>query len=1410
MGTQSHGLRRRMTRWLTGYRVMGEVYPSIRDRFFYLAGVFGDTRRSVFGPPAGSDKGGISMRDTYYPLTHAQKRIWYTEKFYPGTSISNLSGFGKLKSETEIDCNLVIDAIRQVVRLNEPMRLRLAIGDGEEPTQYVSAYQEFDIEWFDCGKFGDVQEILAWGQVEASKPMTLYDSDLFHVALFQISDKESWVFVKVHHVIADGISIVLLGNQIVDMYLELAKGNHEGGMDPISYAEHIQSELDYERSERFQKDKAYWNAKFESIPESTSLKRNESQRIRTEAVRLSKDISKSTQQNIESFCRENNVGVLSLFLSLVDIYISRATGQGDVVVGTFMGNRTSKKEKLMLGMFVSTVPIRTHVDDNLDFLTFVHQKMKDQMTIIRHQKYPYTVLVNDLRKRQSNTNRLFGISLEFQVMQWFQKENISYLTEPLFSGNEINDISIHVKARWDTGTLQMDMDYRTELFSSDEMENFYQSIIALLEDALAHPTKKISELEICSEEEKHRLLMHCHQPRISFPPNMTLHHLFEQQAAKFPEQAAVVYEGTRITYKELNERSNRLARILREKGIGRNSPVAIWMNRSEGIATAIMGVLKAGGAYVPIDPDLPEERIRFMIEDSGAKVLITEQRLVRRYNLQVATTLVLDEGHLNEGESGNLSQDVGPQDLAYIIYTSGTTGYPKGVMIEHFQVQHLIEGLRNQVYAAYETPLNVAIVAPFHFDASVQQIFASLLLGHTLFIVPKSYVSDGRVLAEYYRSNRIDVTDGTPAHLQMLLAAGNLQGVALRHMLIGGEALPHATVRGLLELFLESGLAPTITNVYGPTECCVDASAFDISPIPSAAHSGSTYVPIGRPLGNHRLYILDAYGRMQPAGVQGELYIAGDGVGRGYLNLPEVTQEKFTADPYVPGERMYKTGDLARMLPDGNVEFLGRKDDQVKIRGYRIELGEIEAVLQKHVRVEKAVVLARLNEQTGSELCAYVLCKNTGNPITVAEFREYLSTKLPSYMLPSYFVQLEQMPLTSSGKVDRKALLRHEVAAVSGRDYAPPANELEAQVAQIWEDVLGMERVGVYDNFFELGGHSLKAIAFLSLLHKTCGVEVPLQALFETPTVSAIARYIAEADRSLFESIEPAEASDVYPLSFAQQRVYIVSQFEDAGIGYNMPAAVMIEGLIDIPRLEQSFRQLIHRHEALRTSFVTVDGVPMQKVDDQVAFQIVLTERGQESLESTIASFVRPFNLSQAPLIRLGLVPLAEDKHVLLFDMHHLISDGVSIGIILDDLVRLYEGERLPGLRLQYKDYAAWQSRQMSSGYPIEEKYWLERLSGELPVLQLLTDYPRPPVQNFEGDRVSIVLHKVLTEKLNRLAEKNGTTLYMVMLAAYYVLLANYTGEEDILVGTPVAGRNHADLEGIVGMFVNTLAIRTN
>ena len=571
-------------------------------------------------------------------------------------------------------------------------------------------------------------------------------------------------------------------------------------------------------------------------------------------------------------------------------------------------------------------------------------------------------------------------------------------------------------------------------------------------------------------------------------------------------------------------------------------------------------------------------------------------------------------------------------------------------------------------------------------------------------------------------------------------------------------------------------------------------------------------ITIGKPIANTSIWIMDHMNRLLPIGMYGELCIAGDGLARGYLNRPDLTAEKFIMHPLIAGERMYRTGDLARWDVDGNIEYIGRIDDQVKIRGYRMELGEIEACLLGHASIREGIVMVLEDAEGQKKLCAYIVANE---PIPSMELRAYLSQQLPSYMLPSYWVQLEQLPLTSNGKVDRKALPQPQEEMGSDASYNAPRNEVEWKLAGIWQDVLGVELIGLADHFFDRGGHSLKAMNLLSRIHQEFAVEVSVSTLFATPTLQEIAAAITTgmestlAVESNYAPIVAVAPQAYYPVSSAQRRLFILQQLEEAGTAYNMPSVLLLEGSLDRGRLERAFHGLIQRHEILRTSFEMVGGEPVQRVHETLDLELHYMEAEEDAVQSLATRFVRPFALNEAPLIRAGVIQRSSEQHVLLFDMHHIISDGVTMGVIVQEFMDLYANKSLPPLRTQYKDYAVWQQGiKQSESMQQQEAYWLRVLGGEMPVLNMPLDYARPTVQQFAGDQVSFQLDKAMTARLKQVAAGSGSTLYMVLLAVYNVMLHKYTGQEDIVVGSRIAARSHAELERMVGMFVNTLAMR--
>lgn len=881
----------------------------------------------------------------------------------------------------------------------------------------------------------------------------------------------------------------------------------------------------------------------------------------------------------------------------------------------------------------------------------------------------------------------------------------------------------------------------------------------------------------------------------------TIHELFERQVEAVPENLAVLYDGDGLTYRELNERANRFARTLRKKNIKPDDVVGIIAERSVETVVGIIAVLKAGGCYMPVAPDYPPERISYMLKESKAAALLTQQSFTE--NIDYSGELIDLKNESNyEGAENNLEAVNTPSDLAYVIFTSGTTGKPKGAMAEHKNVVNLVNALSEAIYAKYTDALNIALVAPFTFDASVKQLFPCLLLGHTLIIVPEDARLDGKELMGFFRRYRIDITDGTPAHLKMLLSSETaiVGRLPVKHYIIGGEALAKNIAEEFLSKFSDK---PLITNVYGPTECTDVTTLFTIEWEQLGKFDS---IPIGRPIKNAKVYILKADKSPAAAGETGELYIGGEGVGRGYLNREELTRESFMNHSFVREDRVYKTGDLVKQLEDGNIYYIERVDNQVKIRGFRIEPGEIENEILRLGFIKEVSVIARDGINNEKYLCAYYVPQRA---CSAQQIKEQLAKSLPYYMLPSFYVQLEKLPLTTNGKLDKASLPEPDASMAITGGYSAPENEIEAKLAEIWEQLLGVERVGVRDDFFELGGHSLRANVLASKIEKEFQVRIPIRAIFKTPTVRALADCIRKSGKTSCSRIEPIARKEYYELSSAQRWIFMSHYMAGGDISWNMPGLMLIEGPLEEGRFAEAFRRLVKRHETMRTSFELLEGAPIQRVHDDAVLEIINSGCGEEELEELLKKFIKPFDLSKAPLLRVELLKISEVRHALLFDMHHIVFDGVSVNILVAELLDLYRGEELPELKIQYRDYAHWMNgRLLSEEYKNHEKFWLETLSGDIPELDFPCDYSRSGVSNADGDRLVFALGTELAGYVRRLASENRSTLFMILLAAYNVLLYKYTGQEDFIVGTFAAGRPAADLENIIGMFVNTVVMR--
>lgn len=912
-------------------------------------------------------------------------------------------------------------------------------------------------------------------------------------------------------------------------------------------------------------------------------------------------------------------------------------------------------------------------------------------------------------------------------------------------------------------------------------------------------------------------------PIDNLPGRITLH------AEHTPEKIAIEYGARHVSYQELEEATNRIALFLAER-LKENKNVLVMLERSPELIAAMLGIIKSGGLFVPLDLKYPANRIKFMVEEVDAHWMIVRRSELKRFEEIVAMTgrninpLVLEDvlggnvagnalesasmtaGTLNRRSSAGSSADFDPATLnkhCYIYFTSGSTGTPKGILGRQRSLLHFLDWEIKEFGVTPEFR-HSQFVAPA-FDPFLRDVLVPLLQGATL-CIPESeeIILDPRRMAQWLGEQRIDFVHMTPSLFKNLSGAIDEMSFAqLKYILLAGEML-----RGndLHRWFTRFGERIQLVNLYGPTETTLAKFFYRVQ----KDDVNNVNIPVGKPIPGAECLILDKEMMRCRDGWIGEVYIRTPFISSGYYNHPELTREVFMRNPFTnnPQDIIYKTGDLGRIKADGNLELVGRQDFQIKVRGVRVEPGEIENHLLKYPRVKEAVVMGREDKAGEMYLAAYYLADVELPP---GELRQHLALNLTDAMIPAYFVHLESLPMTPNGKIDRKALPEPDLSGDTSVQYVPPTTDTEKALVLIWSEVLGHERIGVLDNFFALGGHSLKATALLTRVARDLRVDIPLRQIFQSPTIRELAAYIDSAQVSHYASIKRVEDQLYYPVSAAQKRLYVLYELDGNSTGYNMPRAMIVEGAFDRQRFAMALNELIQRHESLRTSFELIQGEIVQHIHSAVSFTPLYREVEERELAGIVQEFIQPFNLQQAPLFRAGLIKFS-DKYLLLFDVHHIVADGLSMGIITRDFIQLYAGDRancLPEMKIQYRDFAIWQNQLLESKiYQQQEEYWLQEFADEVPVLHLPTDYSRPALNTYAGDHVELELGKELTAQLQTLAMKNGATLFMVLLAAYVAFLHRESGQEDIVVGTPIAGRAHGDLTNLIGMFVNTLALR--
>ncbi|NOQ28036.1 MAG: amino acid adenylation domain-containing protein, partial [Bacteroidales bacterium] len=1284
------------------------------------------------------------------------------------------------------------EAWNKVVENNEMLRTLYRWEKLNKPIQVILKESNVDIRYYDLSKKENTLES-EYQKIKLNDNEESFDLRKvpFRLTLCKIKTDKYRLLISNHHIIYDGWSNGIILKEFLNYYNNPVTRSSLKVNKKAQFKNYLKlnRELSIE-DESFWKDylKGFEPKNVFSFKSNSSLQDNSN----NQSHRFS--ISEDKFSKLKQVCKSQKLTIADILYGVWGILLSKYSGESDMLFGTTISGRNIKFEGIeqMVGLFINTIPIRIKITPDKPLISVLKENAKQTLERGRFENVP---LLNILDNSGYKENDL--IESIFVVENYpLDKENLQHQNELAFKSftiKETTNYKLTVSALI-SDEIEISFNYINAYFQKELIENIEKHFVRIIDTIIDDNKSAIQSLDLLSDIEKHQLLYEFNNTKVDYPKDKTIHHLLEEQANKIPDTKAIIYGDEQLSYEELNKRSEQLASYLAYNGIVSGDKVGLILERSVEMLIGIFGILKAGGVYVPIDPKFPKNRIKYILESSESKLVLSER--IYTHNIEYPIPFIsFEDIDFNNITASEYKPKIVPEDLSYIIYTSGSTGNPKGVQVEHRSLTNLLYFLQDQYPITTED--SYLLKTSYCFDVSISEIFGWILGGGKLSILEKDQEKEPSKIIDAILKNKITHINYVPTALKSFsqsLSIIDQTGLkSLKFLLIAGEAL----YQDHLQEFNKLNLDIHIANLYGPTEATVYTSYYKV--IPGTLET----VPIGKPISNYSIYILDNRNKLQPIGMPGELCVSGIGLARGYMGNPALTSEKFIDHPFTEGERLYRTGDLARWLPDGNMEFLGRIDDQVKIRGFRIELGEIENALQKHEHIKECVVLA-IEEKGDKYLCAYIISEEEFNK---EEIRTYLSVSLPDYMIPSYFVDLDSLPLNASGKVNRKALPSPEIKA--GDDYAAPSTKIEENLLEIWSKVLNInkEDISVNANFFSIGGHSLKATILISRIHKEIGVEFPLQDLFLHSTIKSQASQIAKSIKKEFVSIPKAKEQSNYPLSSAQKRLYLLQQFDLTSTAYNMPYILPLGKEADKSKIKEVFKQLINRHESFRTSFITVDQEPVQLISKNVAFELEELSIESTELENTRNKFIKPFDLSQAHLLRVAIVDIkGEDS--LLIDMHHIISDGISHTILEKEFQALLSGEKLAPLPLQYRDYSQWQnSKEQQERIKNQEQYWLTKFEGEIPVLNLPMDYTRPLMQSHEGATVNFVLSKEETEGIKSFTKENDLTLYMSLLSAFNILLSKLSGQNDIVVGTPIAGRNHADLENIVGMFVNTLSI---
>ena len=1327
-------------------------------------------------------------------LTNSQKSIWVIEQYYKGSSINNICGTALINEK--IDFEKLKKSIEIVCQKHDNFRMQIKIED-EGVRQVLSEPKEIQI---DTVKVASKKELEEERKKIVRTPFKLENSELFKFYIFKFENGEGAFMLNIHHLISDAWTLAFICNEIIKTYSALKQNKEIETKAIYSYIDYIKSEKQYQESEKYQKDKKYWKEQFSTIPEVATIygSKGNIDDTNPEGERKQFSLDIADVEEIKEYCKINKISLYNFFMAVYSIYIGEISNLDDFVIGTPILNRTNFKEKNAAGMFINTAPFRINVKEDIEFKEFIKNIAINSLNMLKHQKYSYQCLLEDLREKDKDIPNLYNILLSYQITNaQMSGGDIKYKTEWTFNGCCAENMDIQIYDLNDTGSLNIAYDYKTSIYEQTDIEKIHQRILYIIKQVISKQQIQIKDIEIVTPEEKKTLVKDFNKTELKYDRKETVIGLFEKQVEKTPEKVAIKSNHKKLTYKILNEKANMLAREMLNKGVKQHDIVGIMVNRSPEMIIGLIAILKCGATYLPIDPEYPEERVTYMLENSETKFVLvnnkTEKYIPDKYSK-------IDVEKVENNNTANINLKINENSLVYLIYTSGSTGKPKGVRITNKNLNNFIKGMKKLInFDSNKTMVSVTTIC---FDIFGLEMWCSLTSGMTLVVANEVEQNTPALLNKLCLENKVNMIQTTPSRYSVVFEdKSNLRFLEnVTEILIGGEAISNRILENMKE-----NTKARIFNMYGPTETTIWSTVKELTK--------TEEITIGKPIANTQCYILNQNHKLLPCNVPGELYIGGDGVSNGYLKREDLNEEKFIKSPFRENRKIYNTNDLAYYKENGEIVHLGRTDFQVKIRGFRVELGEIENAIEKNENVNQAVVLKRKLQNGHEALIAYYT-NNNANIGLVKKIKEDLEKELPQYMVPQYFVKLEKMPYTPNGKIDRKMLPEPDVQELN-KIIVKPRNELDKELIKIIAKMLRTEQISLNDTILNLGGDSLTAITLSTKILSKFNVQINIKDILSGYTIKDISDSIRENQAKGFKKIKISKApkQEVYELSSAQKRIYYNSKMigEDNTV-YNMPGGIIVDEILDKEKVKKVFAKIIERHSTLRTGFIAQKNNVVQKIKDKLEIEIpVYYDTGSE-LKKIIDNFPRPFKLEKEPLIRVELHYIDNRKTLLLVDSHHIIMDGTSLNNLIIEFERLYNGENLKRIPIQYKDYAVWENKfNESESIKEYEKYWINKFKdAELSQLNLPYDYKISTNRSYAGKKISNVIDKRKFRKIERYAKKIGASPYMLFISAFFILLYKYTGQEEITLGSPYANREINETKRVIGMFVNNIVVKAN